>query len=119
MERHPDIARLVTLFYARARADALIGPVFAAHVQDWDSHLRAITAFWAAQIRGRGTYRGQPVAAHIAMAQSIEPAMFDRWLTLWRQSAQEVMTPDDAAALIEKASRIAAVLDRAVAEARV
>lgn len=118
MERHPDIARLVTLFYDRARADALIGPVFAAVVQDWDAHLRAITAFWAAQLRGRGAYRGQPVAAHVAMARRIAPAMFDRWLALWRATAGEVMPPADAAALIDKATRIADVLSRAVEEAR-
>jgi hemoglobin len=118
MERHPDIARLVTTFYDRARADAWLGPVFDAFVADWDGHLRALTAFWAAQLRGRGTYRGQPVAAHIAMAARIDPAMFDRWLTLWQDTAREVMEPQDADALIEKATRIAQVLRRAVAEAR-
>ena len=118
MERHPDIARLVTTFYDRARADPWLGPVFDAFVTDWDGHLRALTAFWAAQIRGRGTYRGQPVAAHIAMAARIDPAMFDRWLTLWQDTAQEVMEAGDAEVLIAKATRIAEVLRRAVAEAR-
>jgi hemoglobin len=118
MERHPDIARLIRLFYGRARKDALIGPVFEQAVHDWEAHLRALTAFWAAQLRGRGTYRGQPVAAHIALAQRIAPGMFERWLTLWRQTAREVMAPDDAALLIEKAERIAGVLSSAVADRR-
>lgn len=118
MHKHPDIARLVTLFYDRARSDALIGPVFEAMVEDWDTHLRALTAFWAAQLRGRGTYRGQPVAAHIAMAQRIAPDMFARWLDLWQQTAREVMIPPDAEALISKATRIAAVLESAVTQAR-
>lgn len=118
MERHPDIARLIRLFYGRAREDALIGPVFEQAIHDWESHLRALTAFWAAQLRGRGSYRGQPVAAHIALAQRIAPGMFECWLTLWRQTAQEVMAPDDAALLIEKAERIAQVLSSAVAEKR-
>lgn len=118
MERHPDIARLVTTFYDRARADPWLGPVFDAFVTDWDSHLRALTAFWVAQIRGRGTYRGQPVAAHIAMAARIDPAMFDSWLTLWRDTARDVMETGDAEVLIAKATRIAEVLRRAVAEAQ-
>ena len=118
VQRHPDIARLVTLFYTNARADALIGPVFAAVVEDWDAHYRALTAFWAAQLRGRGTYRGTPVAAHRAMARHIDPAMFERWLALWRDAATQVMTPEDAAILIAKAHRIADVLARAVEEAR-
>ncbi len=118
MERHPDIAQLVRLFYSRARQDALIGPVFEAVIHDWEGHMRALTAFWAAQLRGRGTYRGQPVAAHIALAQRIAPGMFARWLALWRATTAEVMSPDDAALLTEKAERIARVLEQAVAERR-
>lgn len=117
MKRHPDIARLVTTFYQRARADALIGPLFGAVVEDWDGHYRALTAFWAAQLRGRGTYRGTPVAAHVAMAARITPDMFERWLALWQDAAREVM-PQDAATLIARARRIADVLARAVEEAR-
>jgi hemoglobin len=118
VQRHPDIARLVALFYQRAQADPLIGPVFAAAVSDWDGHRRVLTGFWAAQLRGRGVYRGQPVAAHVALASRLDPAMFDRWLALWRQTAQEVMEPQDAAVLIAKATRIAGVLAQAVEAAR-
>ncbi|WP_206241955.1 group III truncated hemoglobin [Novosphingobium terrae] len=118
MERHPDIARLVRLFYERARQDALIGPVFEVIIHDWESHFRALTAFWAAQLRGRGSYRGQPVAAHIALASRITPDMFARWLTLWRTAAAEVMSPEDATLLTEKAQRIAQVLQQAVTDKR-
>ena len=33
--REPMIAELVRTFYGRARQDKLIGPVFAAAVEDW------------------------------------------------------------------------------------
>jgi hemoglobin len=46
----------VARFYADARQDALLGPVFAAAVQDWPHHLAALTGFWAAQLRGRGSF---------------------------------------------------------------
>ncbi|HZU64676.1 MAG TPA: group III truncated hemoglobin [Novosphingobium sp.] len=113
--RHPDIAALVAHFYARARADALLGPVFAHGVADWPQHLRAITAFWAAQLRGRGTYQGQPMAAHLRHAGLIRPEMFARWLALWEEETAARMAPEDAARLQEKARRIAEVLQRALA----
>ena len=31
--------RLLSRFYERARLDPLLGPVFAAHVDDWPRHL--------------------------------------------------------------------------------
>lgn len=119
-QRHPDLAHLVDAFYARARADAVLGPVFADHVQDWAHHLRSLTAFWAAQLRGRGAYRGSPIAAHRALATGhgarLTPAMFDRWLTLWQQTTAEVMPPEDARVLQARALRIAEVLRAALAD---
>lgn len=117
MARHPDLAALVTCFYDRARKDPLIGPVFNAAVADWPHHLASITAFWAAQLRGRGVYQGQPMAAHMRHAGLIRPQMFARWLELWQQTTAEMMPADDAALLQAKASRIAAVLGNAVAGA--
>ena len=117
-QRHPDLAHLVETFYASAREDALLGPVFAAHVGDWPHHLRALTAFWAAQLRGRGTYRGSPIAAHRALARShaarLTPDMFARWLDLWQQATVQVMPPEDAHILQARAQRIADVLRAAI-----
>ena len=117
-QRHPDLAALVEAFYARARADALLGPVFAAHVQDWPHHLRSLTAFWAAQLRGRGTYRGSPIAAHRALARGagarLTPDMFARWLDLWQQTTVQVMPHEDAHILQARAQRIADVLRAAI-----
>ncbi|NBC37763.1 preprotein translocase subunit TatC [Novosphingobium sp. FSY-8] len=114
--RHPDIARLVETFYGRARADALLGPVFDAVVADWPHHFAALTGFWAAQLRGRGSYHGQPIAVHRAQAHRITPAMFDRWLMLWDHTTAQVMSPPDAEALQARARRIAAVLRGAMAD---
>ena len=116
--RNPDIAHLVETFYAAARQDALLGPVFAAAIADWPHHLAALTAFWAAQLRGRGAYRGQPIAAHRALAARASPAltppMFARWLELWGVTCRACMAPADADALIERAARIAAALQGAI-----
>ena len=115
--RHPDIAALVECFYERARADALLGPVFNSVVADWPHHVRAITAFWAVQLHGRGSYRGQPTAAHLRHAGLIRPEMFACWLEIWRQTTSEMMSAHDAKVLQAKAFRIAEVLGAAVASA--
>jgi hemoglobin len=113
-ERHPDLARLVEHFYEQARQDPLLGSIFADKVSDWPHHLRSITAFWAAQLRGRGSYRGTPLAAHRAMAGRLSPEHFARWLELWDAATAQVMEADDAVALQTKARRIASVLQAAV-----
>ena len=41
------LQRLIPIFYARVRADPLIGPVFNNAVDDWDDHLRRLVAFWS------------------------------------------------------------------------
>jgi len=111
--RHPDLARLVETFYGHARQDALLAPVFA-RITDWPHHFRALTAFWVTQLRGRGLYRGAPIAVHRAMADQLTPAMFGRWLTLWDAATDEVMGPDDAAALQAHARRIGNVMQAAI-----
>jgi hemoglobin len=42
-----EIAALVSQFYARARRDPTIGPVFEAAVDDWDEHLAKLCDFWS------------------------------------------------------------------------
>ena len=103
-----DIARLVATFYDRAREDALLGPVFAGAVADWPHHLAALTTFWTAQLRGAGRYRGIPLAAHRPLLPALSPAMFARWLTLWRQTTAEMINETEAAILIAKAENLAA-----------
>ncbi len=111
---HADIARLVTSFYGQAREDALLGPVFERAVADWPHHLAALTAFWTVQLRGRGAYRGVPLAAHRPLLPALSPPMFARWLALWQQAARAVMSPHDAAILIAKAEELAARMGEAL-----
>ena len=40
------IAETLRDFYARARADDLLGPVFA-KVGDWEAHIGTVTDFWS------------------------------------------------------------------------
>jgi hemoglobin len=99
------IARLVESFYAKVRRDPTIGPVFNAAIHDWDEHLVTLRAFWSSVMLTSGRYKGNPMAAH--MKHPIQPAFFDRWLALWRETAQEIFAPAIAAQFAAKAERIA------------
>jgi hemoglobin len=101
----PAIAALVDRFYAKARRDPVIGPVFNNAVQDWDEHLHKLCDFWSSVMLTTGRYKGNPMAVH--MKQRIEPGFFDRWLALWRETAGEIFAPAPAAQFRAKAERIA------------
>ena len=102
-----DLQRLVDLFYARVREDEMIGPVFNGAVHDWPEHQLKLGAFWSSVINTTGRYKGNPMAAHLKHKPSIDPAMFQRWLELWRETASEILPPQGAGTVIDRAERIA------------
>jgi hemoglobin len=108
--------RLVHRFYDRIRADARLGPVFAARVGDWAPHLDRMVAFWSSVALMTGRYHGRPVPAHLPLP--IGPQDFARWLALFRDTAVEVCPPAGAALVIDRAERIARSLEMALESAR-
>jgi hemoglobin len=84
-----EIVTLVYGFYDRVRADALLAPIFNAHVDDWDTHLAKMVRFWSSMLLGAGTYRGSPMPAHIALP-GLRADLFQQWLGLFHQTAQEL-----------------------------
>lgn len=104
------IGNVVDTFYVKVRADGLLGPVFEKIVQDWPAHLQKMKAFWSTVILETATYKGNPMIAHVRQRESIDPVMFDRWLALWRASAEEVLAPEAAAVFADTAARIADTL---------
>jgi len=109
-----SLARLVDAFYARVRADAALGPIFDDAIDDWPEHLEKLAAFWSSVMLTSGRYKGQPVPAHVRHKARITPALFDRWLALWAEVTGELMVPEAAAALQERAGRIAQSLQLAL-----
>ncbi len=95
---------LVEHFYARVRADALLGPVFAEAIDDWDAHLARLTDFWCSVALREGCFRGNPMARHASLP--IGNAHFSRWLQLWRDTAGDLLPAPAAAHMITLADRI-------------
>lgn len=83
-----EITRLVHRFYAKVRRDELIGPVFNAHVDDWDHHLARLVDFWSSILRSTGRYSGTPMQKHGALPE-LNPEFFQRWLALFQETLAE------------------------------
>jgi hemoglobin len=99
------IERLVRTFYARVQTDPLIGPVFAARIEDWDAHIAKLCAFWSSVALMTGRYHGQPMQAHLDLPVAAEH--FDRWIAIFEATADELCPPAAATHFIERARRIA------------
>jgi hemoglobin len=112
-----SLGRLVAAFYFKVRSDELIGPVFEKAISDWPEHLDKLQAFWSSVMLTTGRYKGRPLPAHLKHADSISSASFARWLQIWRETAAELLPPAGAAAIAEKASRIAESLALGIAYA--
>jgi hemoglobin len=106
------IEQLVRGFYARVREDALLGPVFASRIADWEPHLQRMCAFWHSVALMSGRYRGQPMALHRVLP--IEGQHFERWLALFATTAGELCPAPAAAHFIALSQRIGRSLEAGV-----
>ena len=109
---HPDISealieRVVRRFYAKVRQDRTLGPILEAVIgADWEPHLATMCDFWSSVLRMTGRYKGKPMVAHLRL-KTVEPAHFEIWLALFRETAREECAPDVAALFVDRAERIA------------
>jgi hemoglobin len=103
----PLIRSVVEQFYAQARLDPVIGPVFNRVIapQAWPHHLDTITDFWSSMLLGTGRYAGRPMPKHMAIPE-LSDAHFKRWLLLFRQTVEQHCPPDIAQLFIERSERI-------------
>lgn len=109
------IDALVEGFYARVREDALIGPIFAARVEDWGPHLAQMKLFWSSVALSTGVYQGRPMPKHLPLP--IDARHFDRWLEIFIATANALCPPVAAKHFIERARRIAESLELGLANA--
>lgn len=107
------IERLVRGFYAKVRADEMLAPIFAARISDWEPHLQRMFAFWSSVALMSGRYHGRPMEKHVPLP--VDAAHFDRWLTLFEETAHELCPPAAADHFIERARRIAESLELGIA----
>lgn len=107
------ISNLVEAFYGKVRADPLLGPVFAERIEDWGPHLAQMKRFWSSVALATGIYDGRPMPKHMRLP--VDAQHFDRWLTLFEETAQALCTPLAARHFVTRARNIAESLELGVA----
>lgn len=82
-----DVTLLVDTFYAKARKNTFIGPIFDAYITDWDRHHIKLYQFWRTVILRQSAYQAKPVQMHFKM--ELTQDHFDRWMEIWEQNIKE------------------------------
>ena len=84
-----EIDQLVRSFYKKARKDPSLGPIFEAHVTNWEEHFVQMTNFWSGNLLGTNRFYGAPMPKHLAIP-NLRPELFEQWLRLFKQTTQEL-----------------------------
>ena len=100
-DAQPTVERMVRLFYERALADEVLGPIFRGAIHDWETHIATVRDFWSGVLHGTDRYKGNAFAPHMKLR--FEPEAFDHWLMVFESAARDALSHEDA----EKAMRIA------------
>lgn len=102
------------VFYTRALSDPVIGYLFTDVAQlDLEHHLPVIGDFWESTIFGTGGYarhRRNPLLIHgqLDSLEPLQPAHFQRWLALFRESVDQTFRGERATFLKMRSEAIAA-----------
>lgn len=105
IEMEQAIANLVRDFYAKARQDPDLGPIFNNVVEDWDVHLRVVANFWSRALLQTDRYSGHPFVHHVKLP--IELEHFGICLKLFSETANETLPPEYAEKAVAKANHMA------------
>lgn len=123
MAERPDITsradceRLVRAFYARAMQDTMIGYLFTDVAQlDLEAHVPVITDFWETILLGGEAYRGGAFGPHLRLhgKSPLRGGHFERWLTIWTQTVDELFAGPTAELAKAHAARVARAFHRRI-----
>ena len=87
-----DVKKVVDQFYGKVMKDPIIGFFFTDVSQiDLPSHLPKMYDFWSSMLLGIGSYKGNPMTAHIELHKKspITQAHFDHWRKLFFETLDE------------------------------
>jgi len=109
-----DITLLVETFYSKIRIDNVLGPIFNAIINDWESHLTLLTDFWETQLFLKRKYYGNPVTAHQEvddkMKHTATAEHFGLWLNLWFETLDELFEGEIAWIAKNRAQKMSTML---------
>jgi len=101
------VARFVDSFYGRIRTDELLGPIFAARITDWPTHLDRMKSFWRSILHNSGEFSGNPMEKHITLP-GLDERHFAHWLELFYATLRELEQDPQATRLVGTRARMIA-----------
>jgi hemoglobin len=113
IESREDIEQLMRAFYAKAIPDNIIGHYFTQVIQmDLEEHLPVITDFWETVIFGVAKYKSNAIAVHqhLHTKSAFTDQHFERWVTLFQSTIDELFSGDKAELAKQRALSIATVM---------
>ena len=93
-----NLNKMVILFYTKILQDDIVAPFFVEKLGDdmksekWVPHIELLTNFWASIALGDSTYKGNPFAPHLNIANLTADA-FRRWLELFAETLHVIYIP--------------------------
>lgn len=113
IENREDIEQLMRAFYAKAIPDEIIGHYFTEVIQmDLEQHLPVITDFWETVIFGVAKYKSNAISVHqqLHTKSAFTDAHFERWVTLFQSTINELFSGEKAELAKQRALSIATVM---------
>jgi hemoglobin len=110
IEHRADCERLVRAFYGRALDDPIIGWLFVDVAKlDVEAHVPVIASFWETILLGARSYSGGAFRPHAELHElaGLRAGHFERWLTLWRDTVDELFAGERAELAKSHAERVA------------
>lgn len=113
LESRKDVEQLVKAFYEKVLADELISPFFTQTVQvDWDKHFPVMFDFWESVLFEKAVYQGNAMKTHLDLnnKKQLEKEHFERWLSLFSSTIDELFDGQKAELAKTRALSIATVI---------
>ncbi len=119
------IEQLVRTFYGRVRKDELLGPFFNGTItteEAWETHYDILISFWELNLLGISGFDGNPAKAHQGVDKhfrnSLSTAHFDRWVSIWTVTIDELFEGEMAEKAKAKAANMAKGMYKKVLDKR-
>lgn len=104
-----EIKLLVDSFYERIKQDPLLSPIFQDIMQvNWEMHLPKMYDFWDNILFQTGNYKGRPFPPHLHVneKEKLTEVHFERWITLFNETVDDLFTGIKAKEIKFKAANI-------------
>lgn len=104
-----DVELLVNTFYDKVRRDDMLADIFNGIIKDnWGVHLKRMTDFWSTILLYTRTYKDDPLPKHLPLP--IGQEHFERWLSLFNETIDELFEGQIAENARKRANSIARIM---------